>query len=63
MTAPSLLKVMSWFFLIAGIAGVAISAAAFLGEGTPAAYGAAAIGGTFWLLCAAVAFYLRYRLD
>ena len=61
MTTPSLLKVMSWLFLISGVAGLAIGAATYLGGGPPATYGAAAIGGIFWLLCAAVAFFLRSR--
>jgi hypothetical protein len=62
MTTHSVLRVMSWLFLIAGIIGLGISATSYLNAESPAEYGVAAIGGTFWLICAGVAFFLRSRL-
>ena len=53
---------MSWLFLAAGVVGLAISVTSYLNAGSPAVFGVAAIGGTFWLVCAAVAFFLRSRL-
>lgn len=62
MTTKSLLKVMAWLFLLAGVVGLAISAAVHLRGGPPADYGVPAIGGIFWIFCSAVAFFLRGRL-
>lgn len=62
MTTESLLKVMAWLFLLAGVVGLAAGAGRYLSGGSPAEYGVMAIGGTFWLLCSAVAFFLRSRL-
>lgn len=62
MTNKSLLSVMARLFLFAGVVGLAVSVGAYLGGGSPALYGVAVIGGTFWLVCAAVAFFLRSKL-
>ena len=63
MTAQSLLKVMAWLFLLAGVVGLAIGAWRYSGADSPADYGVLAIGGAFWLLCSAVAFFLRSKLS
>ena len=62
MTAQSLLKVVAWLFFCAGMVGLAIGAASYLGAGSASEYGVMFIGGTFWLLCSAIAFFLRSRL-
>ena len=63
MTAQSLLKVMAWLFLLAGVVGLAVGAWWYSGAGSPADYGVPAMGGAFWLLCSAVAVFLRSRLS
>ena len=63
MTAQSLLRVMAWLFLFAGIVGLAIGGASYFLEGSPNEYGVMFIGGTFWLFCSAIAFFLRSRLS
>lgn len=62
MTTQSLLKVMTWLFLFAGVAGLAVSGSQYLRGASLADYGVMAIGSTFWLLCSAIAFFLRSRL-
>ncbi len=62
MTTKSLLKVMFWLFLLAGVAGLAAGAWQYLNAGSPADYGVLAIGGTFWLFCSSVTLFLRTRL-
>lgn len=62
MNAKKLLQVMTGLFLLAGLAGLALGAARYFGGEQLADYGVMAIGGTFWLLCSAVALFLRTRL-
>jgi len=62
MTTKSFLKVMAWLFLLAGVGGLAAAGWLCWNSAAPADYGVPAIGGTFWLLCSAIAFYLRLRL-
>ena len=58
MTAHSLLKIMAWLFLLAGIVGLVIGVASYFLGSSPGEYGVMFIGGTFWLCCSAVAFFL-----
>jgi hypothetical protein len=62
MTTKSLLRVVAWLFLLAGLGGLGGGAWQYGSGGSPAEYGVLAIGGTFWLICSAVALFLRTRL-
>ena len=62
MTPKKLLQVMAGLFLLAGLAALAFGAVRYFGGEPLADYGVMAIGGIFWLLCSAVALFLRARL-
>ena len=62
MAAQTLLKIMARLFLFAGIVGLVVGVGSYLRAASPSEYGAMFVGGTFWLFCSAIAFFLRSRL-
>ena len=53
---------MVWLLFLGGLFGFAMGMMNFFGGGTSAEYGVMGIGGGFWMLCSAIAIYIRGQL-